>query len=434
MMDRRNIKYYARNILESELIRNATILISGTVIAQVIPVLLQPFLRRFFSPEAFGTYSVYLSLVAMIAVITSLRYDDAVVLPKEDSDSANVLFLSLLFNFFINLALFLIIVFFGRKLIILLNIPSELPVSILYLIPLSVFLLNTYQSFNYWLIRQKKYYAVTSNKLVRRGTEGLSLVIFAVLRYPKGLIYSDIFGQVANAAVTIFNSIRSGFKISSFNRSAMGSVLREYSDFPKYNLIPAFMSACSYYLPTILINKYYSPEMTGYFDLSKLLLSIPLAFIATSVSNVLLQRISERFSKNESFVNDLKPLFYIVLLICIVELAAILLFSREIFDIAFGKNWRVSGEISRIMVWSFTLNFFVSSFSCVFISMQRIKTYSIWQLIYFISIISLLLFKNLVFKDFLRVYVVIEVVCYVFLAAMMIWMVKGYELSLRKAK
>jgi O-antigen/teichoic acid export membrane protein len=431
-MERINLKYFARNILESELIRNTTVLITGTIFAQLISILLQPFLRRFFSPEAFGTFSVYLSLVSILAVITPLRYNDAVVLPKNDSDSANVLFLSQILNFFISFILFLIIVFFGKKLIIALNIPEDLPVSILYLIPLSIFLLNTYQSFNYWLIRHKKYYAVTTNKLVRRGTEGVAQVTYAILKYPKGLIYSDIIGQIANMFVTIYSSIRSGFRMSFLNRKDLSKVMREYSDFPKYNLIPGILSACSYYLPTIFINKLYSPEMTGYFDLSKLLLSIPLAFIATSVSNVLLQRTSEKFRKNQSFIGDLKPLFYIIISICVVEIAAILLFSSEIFSIAFGKNWQTSADISRLLVWSFAFNFFVSSFSCIFISMQRIKTYSIWQFIYFTAIISLLLFRGLSFNDFIKIFVMLEVGCYIILTFIMIWIVNRYEISIRK--
>jgi len=427
MKERRTIKYFARKILESELIRNTTVLISGTLFAQLISILLQPFLRRYFSPEAFGTYSVYISLVSILAVVTPLRYNDAVVLPKKDSDSANVLILSLILNFLISLALLIIIIIFGNRLIAVLNMPSEFPVALLYLVPLSVFLLNTYQSFNYWLIRQKKYFAVTTNKLVRRGAEGVAQVIYAIMKYPKGLIYSDIIGQVANVAVTTWTSFKAGFSLSYLNRESLKFVIREYSDFPRYNLIPGVMSACSYYLPAIFINRLYNPEFTGYFDLSKLLLSIPLAFIATSVSNVLLQRTSEKFRKSESIIDDLKPIFYMVVAICIIEIAAIMMFSQEIFDIAFGKNWRVSAGISKILVWSFALNFFVSSFSCIFISMQKIRIYSIWQTIYFVSIVVLLFFRNLGFNDFIKLYVAIEVVCYLILTVIMAWMVNSYE-------
>lgn len=56
------------------------------------------------------------------------------------------------------------------------------------------------------------------------------------------------------------------------------------------------MGVFSFLIPTILINKFYSAEYAGYYDLSKMVLSIPLALIAGSVANVLLQRFSENGS------------------------------------------------------------------------------------------------------------------------------------------
>jgi O-antigen/teichoic acid export membrane protein len=419
------------HLLKSELIRNTSVLITGTVIAQLISILLQPFLRRFFSPEAFGTYSVYLSLIGIIAVISSLRYDDAIVLPGKDKDSANILALSMLFNFLITLIVFIIILLYGNKILSIINLPSRFPISILYLIPAGAFLLNVYQSFNYWLIRKKKYTHVSLNKLIRRGTEGIAQVSFAILRNPKGLILSDIIGQIANVSAIIYQGFRFGFKIKMLSISKLKYVFKKYSDFPKYNLVPAFMSTCSFFLPPIFINKFFSAESAGYFDLSKLVLSIPLALVASSISNVLLQRVADRFNNKKSFLDDLKPLFVIVLLICIAEFIVIFLFGTGLFKIAFGSNWGISGEISKIMVWSFAFNFFVSSFSCLFISMRRIKTYSIWQFFYFLAILSLLLFKNLGFVQFLKIYVLIEVICYIIVTLILGTLVTNYERSIK---
>ena len=102
-----------RTIFKSELIRNTSVLVSGTVLAQLVSVLLQPLLRRLFTAEMWGTYSVYLSMVGIIAVFSSLRYDDAIVLPRKDKDSASLLALSLVFNLGITLVVF--IVFLDRK-------------------------------------------------------------------------------------------------------------------------------------------------------------------------------------------------------------------------------------------------------------------------------------------------------------------------------
>ena len=129
-------KYFPYHLLRSELLRSASVLISGTVVAQLISILLQPVLRRLFTPESFGIYSVYLSLVGMILILCSLRYDDTIVLPKSDKESTNLLALSLIINFFFNLSILIIVIVLGSKIISFLNLPKNFPVSILYIIPL----------------------------------------------------------------------------------------------------------------------------------------------------------------------------------------------------------------------------------------------------------------------------------------------------------
>jgi len=317
--------------------------------------------------------------------------------------------------------------------LITINLSAEIPVSVLYLVPFGAFLINTYQSFNYWLIRKKKFNNVSLNKLVRRGGEGMSQVTFAFSKVSNGLIFSDIIGQIVNVATIIYQSFRFGFSLKYFSISKIRYVFSKYSDFPKFNLLPALMSTCSFLLPPIFINKYFSAESAGYFDMAKLVLSIPLALVATAISNVLLQRITEKYNSGQSLIEDLKPLLSVVLLICIVEFLVIYLFGNKLFGFAFGSVYEISGDISRIMVWSFAMNFIVSSFSCIFISMRKIKLYSIWQFFYFLAIISVLLFNTLGFFDFLKVYMIVEVVCYSAAAVILTSMVYSYEKSLRTA-
>ena len=367
----------------------------------------------------------------MIAVVCSLRYDDTIVLPKSDKESINLLGLSLFISFCFNFLIFILVLILGNKLKLFLNLPSSFPVKILYIIPAGAFLLSIYQSLNSWLIRKKKYISVSVNKLVRRSTEGAAQIVFAFFKSLNGLIYSDIIGQAANATTVVLQTRKYGLNLKLLSRTKLKYVFRKYSEFPKFNLVPAFMSSCSYLLPPIFIVKFFSPETAGFFDLSKLLLSIPMALIASAISNVLLQRISERFNKKESFMNEIKPVFYIVSAIAMVELLAIILFGEELFKIVFGSQWITSGKISKIMIWSFALNFIASSFTSIFVSMRKIKTYSVWQFIYFISILSLLFFKHLPFTDFLKIYVVIEVFCFTVLTITMISLIAKYEKSLK---
>jgi hypothetical protein len=56
---------------------------------------------------------------------------------------------------------------------------------------------------------------------------------------------------------------------------------------------------------------------------------------------------------------------------------------------------------------------------------------SIWQLIYFITILSLTLFRKLEFLDFLKIYVSIEVFCYLISIILMIYTVVVYERKIK---
>jgi O-antigen/teichoic acid export membrane protein len=280
-------------------------------------------------------------------------------------------------------------------------------------------------------VRKRKFYAVSVNKLTRRGAEGISQISFALLKNSNGLIYSDIIGQTVNVLTVIYQTFKNGLTFRSISLVKLKYVFKKYKDFPKFNLVPAFMSTCSFMLPPIFINKFFSSESAGYFDLAKILLSVPLALVATSFSSVLLQRVSEKFNKHESFMTELKPVILVVSLISLIEVLTIVFFGEYLFKFIFGNTWIFSGKISKILVWSFTFNFIVSTFTTIFVSMRRIKIYSIYQLFYFMAILSLLFFKSLGFVEFLKIYVIIEVICYTVLTSVMIFIITRYELSLK---
>lgn len=419
------------DFLKSDLLRNTSILISGTALAQLIPILLQPVLRRYFSPDTFGAYSVYTSLIGILIVISSFRYELAIILPDNDKEAAAVFYLAVILNFIFNIFLILVIFLWKIKILLFLNLPDKFAIY-LYLVPLGTFLFSLYQSLNYWLIREKRFLPISLNKFIRRGFEGGAQLTFKFAKVSNGLIYGDLIGHISNICSGIYQGMRSGLSISLFSPRKIMYVLYRYSDYPKFNIVPAFMSACSYLLPAIMINKFYSPENTGYFDLSKLLLSIPLALIATSISNVLLQQISEKDKSKISIRRDLISMFYLVALVSVLEIGTIMFFAEDIFRIFFGPKWIFSGTISKIMVWAFTFNFIVSSFSSIFISLNKIKLLSAWQVLYFLSIISLFFFHNLAFNSFLRLYVLIEVICSSVISMFIIKVVIDYEKMVSK--
>jgi O-antigen/teichoic acid export membrane protein len=419
-----------QSLRKSELLKNTSILVSGTAVAQLIPILLQPILRRYYTPDIFGAYAVYLSLVGILAIISSFKYELAIILPRKDKEAANIFFLTILINVIFNILLIFIILIWKHKILHFFNL-SEKFSDYLYFVPIGILFYSFYQSINNWLVRKKGFFPISVNKFVRRGFEGGAQLVFKFVQNLHGIIFGDLIGHVANLLSGIFQSRKRGLSLTLFSPGKLKYVALKYSEFPKFNVIPSFMSACSFLLPALFLNKFFSAEITGFFDLSKLLLSIPLALISTSISNVLLQSISEKFKDKKSLRKDLLLILGIVAAIGTVEIIVITFFGVELFKLIFGEIWGFSGKISQILVWSYALNFLVASFSAVFISMNKIKLLSIWQVFYFISILSLTLFRNYPFLDFLKIYVSIEVFCYLIIILLMIFIVLEYERKIK---
>jgi len=420
-----------QSLIKSELLINTSILVSGSAFAQLIPILLRPVLTRPFSAEMFGAYSVYGSIIGILVIIASFKYELAIILPRKDKEAANVFFLSVILNLAFNIFLFCIIIIWKNPIIHFLNLSDNFA-NYLYLIPLGTFLLSSYQSINLWLIRKKKFTPVTINKFIRRSFEGAAQVGLKLIKIPHFLVYGDIIGHIANIISGIYQGSKNGLTINLLSTSKIKYVFSKYIDYPKYNLVPGVMSACSTLLPAILINKFYSLENAGFMDTSKMVLSIPIALISLSVSSVLMQRNSDKFKNNESIKKELLIVLAVVSILGILEILVMSIFGEELFKFIFGEKWGFSGVLAKFLVWSYALNFIVNSFNSLFISLNKIKLLSLWQLLYFASILILVLFRNNPFIEFIKIYVFVEIVSSVVLAFFLFGIVINYEAHLKR--
>ena len=395
-------------LLRSEFIRNTSKLVSGTTIAQLIPILIQPILRRYYSAEIFGTYAVYLSIIGILYGIASLRYEQAIISPEDKNEACSIFTVAQLFNIIFSVLLFIVILLFKNSILSFFNISEEYSVY-LFIAPAGIFLFNLQQSINLWLIRNKAFGGVSKIKIVRRSSEGLFQLLFRYLRFSGGLLLGDILGHISNIIYGSIQIFKKGFTLKGIRWKNLKDTISKYSEYPKYNAITSFLNAFSMLVPVILINKYYGAENAGLFDLSRLLLLTPAALMAGAFSNIMLQRVAEKSKKKHFFINEIFFLLAIGGIISIVEFVVLFFFGEQLFSIIFGGSWTFSGTISKILIWPYIVYFFTISLSSTFIALQRIKVLSLFQLVNFILVISLLFFTKLDFMDFIKAFAVLSI-------------------------
>lgn len=423
------IKKYWR---DSDFLRNITVLVSGTIVAQLLPVAIQPIIRRLFLPEEFGSFSVYFSIYSIFSIIASLRYELAIILPKKDEDSINLFWLTIFINLFFSFFFLIILVLANKIIVDFLKFPVSYS-KWLYFIPLSVFFFNFYQSINYLLIRKKAYKAQSVNKITRRFTEGTMQILFGIIKNPFGLIAGDVFGHLANVLSGIYQLKKINFAFRRISLIKIKQIASEYIEFPKYNFIPALFNTLSLSLPTIIISLYYTKEIVGYFDLTRQILLVPSAFISLSISQVLFQRITEKKNEGLSVKQEILSILFILSFLAILFIIIIQLFGGLIFSLYAGESYRISGHYAKYIVFNFSMQFIVSPLGIALVSLGKIKVVSFWQVFNIILISSLFLLKGLKIDLFLLIYAGVDVIGYSVYLFLILYQIRKYEQGLNKS-
>ncbi|MFN8889653.1 MAG: lipopolysaccharide biosynthesis protein, partial [Cyclobacteriaceae bacterium] len=62
------------------------IVLSGTGVNILVQILITPIITRIYGPEAYGTYSIFNAIATNIAMVATLRFPQALLLPPRERD------------------------------------------------------------------------------------------------------------------------------------------------------------------------------------------------------------------------------------------------------------------------------------------------------------------------------------------------------------
>jgi O-antigen/teichoic acid export membrane protein len=192
----------------------------------------------------------------------------------------------------------------------------------------------------------------------------------------------------------------------------MISMMKRYSGFPKYNLIPQLFGTLALQFPVFIINHMFTKVELGYFDLTQQAILAPFALISVAVSQVLLQAVTKKKRDREKFYHDFIKLTLLLLALGVVSVVIIELWGPQLYSFVFGKKWEIAGEYSRILIIGFTFFLVVSPMGAVLMGLEEIRILSIWNLIHFLLILGLYFIRGISFVTFLELFAGIEVLAF----------------------
>jgi O-antigen/teichoic acid export membrane protein len=411
----------------SGLLRNSATLIIGTVFAQLIPILFQPLLRRMFTAEEFGTAALYVTAVGMLVAIANLKYESAIVLPEEDQEANHLVAGGVLITALIALILWLLIFLNQSWIVQRFSLANE-EAWYLHLLPLSVFLVSSFQCFNLYLIRKKAFKDAARNKVYRRTTEAAAQSASGYFGSSTGLLLGNLVGDIINFFGGFWQAKRLGLNFA-FRLQNILPTLQKYWRFPIYHAFPSLLNTISLTLPVFIVNAAFGKAQTGQFDLSRMVLSLPMALISISLSQVYLQHQAERIRKQEAIVPDFKKVSLTLLLLSLPLAIFLLFFASPLFAFVFGPEWRLAGQLTGVLIFGQTLKFVVSPLSSTLVALQEVRFSALWQILYFAAMLWLYVQPGQNIQDFVWRYCLVDLLAYSCYYGLIYNRVKHYENS-----
>ena len=410
---------------KSEFNRNILTLMTGSTIANAIPVAISPILTRIYSPEDFGLLALFLAVTTIFGTIVNGRYELAIMLPKKDEDAINIVALGFIIMSLITLILFVIVIIFNEKIVHLLN--NKDIGTWLYIVPLSIFFIGLFNLLNYFNNRKKYYKDIARANIIKSITMVAFQIVVGYLREgAAGLISGQIASQMTANIKLLTNIIKNKLLLSKISKKKILQVAKRYKEFPKFSIAGALANKATGNLTNILISIFYNVSTLGFYSLVQRVLGVPSVLIGNSIGQVFFEEASKEKQLTGKAVKVFKSTVKKLFIIGAPSFGILFFIVEDLFAFVFGEEWRVAGGYARIMIPVFFIGFIVSTVSIVDSIFEKLFFYLCLQIGYLVSMtIALYLFKNYQFENLLIIIVIISCIHYLLHFIGLVFFVNG---------
>ncbi len=343
---------------ESEFARSVGILMSGTVFAQALAVVTMPVLTRLYTPADFNLLAVLAGVIAIVGVVSCLRYDVAIAVPDDDAEAAALLLLSIGLSIAAGLLSAVPLLLAPAAVTQLLGQPTLRPW--LWMLPTGITLYGSCIALQMWFVRAKRFTDVASSRIaqavgVAAGQIGCGLAALS----PFGLLLGPVANPAIGAAIlgrrfiSASQATLSGLTFRSIMKAA-----RAHHQYPRFSALEALCNVASQQLPIVIIAATATGAEGGYVSLAMYAMQAPMALIGTAISQVYMSRAPAEFRAGTlgAFTGGV---IVQLIRIGVGPLIFLGIVSPFLFGYIFGPSWGRAGELVAWMTPWFVMQLVV---------------------------------------------------------------------------
>jgi O-antigen/teichoic acid export membrane protein len=248
-------------------------------------------------------------------------------------------------------------------------------------------------------------------------TTGITLVSLGLgwWAFEHGLMVGYVAGWALYVAFGAMQVRWKGFRFRPLQFAAMREAAMAYRSFPLYNALPAVMNTATLSIPVFLLTRVFDEQVTGQFNLCRQTIFLPVTFFATSFMQVYMQRASSTVAAGGAVLPSLRRSVQLLGGLALALVLVLLTAGPFLFGLVFGAQWTEAGTYARILALPIALQFVVVPLTPLLPALGHIRAYSIWQVLYFASVLLLGFVAFALPSDYLLALAAVESLCFLVL-------------------
>lgn len=378
---------------------NIGILATGTAAGQAIAIAVSVVTARLFTPKAFGEFALYSSVAGIFAVVATLRYDLAIVLPESDDEARLLARLATRANIVVSLVATLLAWACHDAVAKIWG--SETLATWLPLVGVSVFCSAQIAIWQYWFNRKRQYRVIALNRFTQSvGTSGGQLGFgLGGMRSFLGLLCGSFVGLLW----ALFNLGRQSGELRrrpGTDAPTIRQAARRHRKMPLLNLPNALVDAVRNNGIQMLIGVIALGAL-GQFNLAWRVLQAPIALLNGAIAQVFLERMS-RVRRGE-LTGLVRGVMKRALLFAVLPFGMLWWLAPWLIPLVFGSQWGEAGLITRALVPWLAMNLVTSPISNVFVVTSRQLWVLAHAIVFTIIPLAWLFFSPLNFLETLEI-------------------------------
>jgi O-antigen/teichoic acid export membrane protein len=214
---------------------NVVTLTAGSAIAVGVSILASPITSRLFGPEEFGLAALFMSGATILGAIAFLRYEMAIVLPKEDKDAASLFVLCGMILIVTTALTATFSLLLGPRVLAYLGADELKPY--LWLFPIYVFLIGMQFPLRIWHTRYRRFRVTAANNVLTNFLTAIAEISGGWAGFTTGgnLVVIRFFSLIASPAFLLWRLTRIDYRfiIRNINIGPILKLAKKYIKFPK---------------------------------------------------------------------------------------------------------------------------------------------------------------------------------------------------------